>query len=55
MCIRDREQGVVVEGKLKSDFTIDAFTVFAKHDENYMPTSIKKQLQNNHYWKQNYK
>ena len=49
------EQGVVVEGKLKSDFTIHAFTVFAKHDENYMPASIQKQLQNNQYWKQNYK
>ena len=49
------EQGVVIEGKLKSDFTIDAFTVFAKHDENYMPASIQKQLQTNQYWKKNYK
>ena len=49
------EQGVVVEGKLKSDFIIHAFTVFAKHDENYMPASIQKQLQNNQYWKKNYK
>ena len=49
------EQGIVVEGKLKSDFTIHAFTVFAKHDENYMPASIQKQLQNNQYWKKNYK
>ena len=49
------EQGVVVEGKLKSDFTIHAFTVFAKHDENYMPASIQKQLQKNQYWKENYK
>ena len=49
------EQGVVVEGKLKSDFMIDAFTVFAKHDENYMPASIQKQLQTNQYWKKNYK
>ena len=49
------EQGVVVEGKLKSDFIIDAFTVFAKHDENYMPASIQKQLQTNQYWKKNYK
>ena len=49
------EQGVVIEGKLKSDFTIHAFTVFAKHDENYMPASIQKQLQNNQYWKKNYK
>ena len=49
------EQGVVIEGKLISDFTIHAFTVFAKHDENYMPASIQKQLQNNQYWKQKYK
>ena len=49
------EQGVVIEGKLISDFTIHAITVFAKHDENYMPASIQKQLQNNQYWKQNYK
>ena len=49
------EQGVVIEGKLISDFTIHAITVFAKHDENYMPASIQKQLQNNQYWKKNYK
>ena len=49
------EQGVVIEGRLISDFTIHAITVFAKHDENYMPASIQKQLQNNQYWKQNYK
>ena len=49
------EQGVVIEGKLISDFTIHAITVFAKHDENYMPASIQKQLQNNQYWKQNYR
>ena len=49
------EQGVVIEGKLISDFTIHAITVFAKHDENYMPASIQKQLQNNQYWKQKYK
>ena len=49
------EQGVVIEGKLISDFTIHAFTVFAKHDENYMPASIQKQLQNYQYWKKNYK
>ena len=49
------EQGVVIEGRLKSDFIIHAFTVFAKHDENYMPASIQKQLQKNQYWKKNYK
>ena len=49
------EQGVVIEGKLKLNLTIHAFTVFAKHDENYMPASIQKQLQKNQYWKENYK
>ena len=49
------EQGVVIEGKLKLNLTIHAFTVFAKHDENYMPASIQKQLQKNQYWKKNYK
>ena len=49
------EQGVVIEGRLKSDFTIHAFTVFANHDENYMPASIQKQLQKNQNWKKNYK
>ena len=49
------EQGGVIEGKLKLNLTIHAFTVFAKHDENYMPASIQKQLQKNQYWKENYK
>lgn len=49
------EQGVVIEGKIISDLTIHASTVFAKHDEKYMPASIQKQLQNTNYWKKNYK
>ena len=49
------DQGVVIEGILLKDNTIKASTVFAKHDENYMPDSIKKQLQNNEYWKKKYK
>jgi cytochrome c-type biogenesis protein CcmE len=48
-------QGTVIEGVIENIFTIHAFTVFAKHDENYMPASIQKQLQNNQYWKKNYK
>ena len=48
------EQGVVIEGRLKSDFTIHAFTVFAKHDENYIPAPIKKQLEEADYWKRDY-
>ena len=33
-------QGVVVEGKLNDDFSINAETVLAKHDENYMPPEL---------------
>ena len=48
------EQGVVVQGKLKKIDKIKADRVFAKHDENYMPTSIKKQLEKNKYWNNSY-
>ena len=48
------EQGVVVQGKLTKIDKIKADRVFAKHDENYMPTSIKKQLEKNKYWNKNY-
>ena len=33
---------------------IIASRVFAKHDENYMPSSIKKQLEKSDYWKKDY-
>ena len=48
------EQGVVVQGKLIKIDKITADRVFAKHDENYMPTSIKKQLEKNEYWNKSY-
>jgi len=48
-------QGAVIEGKLLKDNLVEAFTVFAKHDENYMPKSIKQQLEKNDYWKKNYR
>ena len=48
------EQVVVVQGKLIKIDKIKADRVFAKHDENYMPTSIKKQLEKNKYWNKNY-
>ena len=38
------KQGAVVEGVLINKNKINANKVFAKHDENYMPASIKKQL-----------
>jgi len=48
------KQGVVIEGNLIKNNLIRATTVFAKHDENYIPASIKKQLQDNEYWKKEY-
>ena len=48
------EQGAVIEGTLINDDKILATRVFAKHDENYMPSSIKKQLKNSNYWKTDY-
>jgi cytochrome c-type biogenesis protein CcmE len=49
------EQGVVVEGKIIKNKHLKAISVFAKHDENYIPASIKSQLKNNEYWKKDYK
>ena len=49
------EQGIVIQGELKKNYTIKASTVFAKHDENYMPSTIKQQLEKNEYWKKKYK
>ena len=49
------EQGAVIQGILINKNLIKADTVFAKHDENYMPEAIKKQLENNDYWKRKYK
>ena len=49
------EQGIVIEGILLKKNVIKASKVFAKHDENYMPNSIQKELQENQYWKKIYK
>ena len=49
------EQGIVIEGRLLKNNIIEASTVFAKHDENYMPASIKKKLKDKKYWKKKYK
>ena len=46
-------QGIVVEGFLKNKLI--ASKVYAKHDENYMPASIKKELEKNNQWKKDYK
>ena len=49
------EQGIVIEGFLDKDNNIIASKVFAKHDENYMPESIKKELEKNNQWKKSYR
>jgi cytochrome c-type biogenesis protein CcmE len=48
------EQGAVIEGKLLKYNVIKDTSVFAKHDENYIPASLKKQLKNSEYWKKEY-
>jgi len=48
------QKGAVIEGILIKKNGIIASKVFAKHDENYMPSSIKKQLEKADYWKKDY-
>ena len=48
------KQGAVIEGILIKRNKITASKVFAKHDENYMPASIKDQLKQKNYWKKKY-
>ena len=47
-------QGTVVEGLFNDKKNIIALKVYAKHDENYMPASIKKELEKNNQWKKEY-
>ena len=49
------EQGIVIEGFIDTNNNIIASKVYAKHDENYMPASIKKKLEKNNQWKKDYK
>ena len=49
------EQGIVIEGFMDKNKNIVASKVYAKHDENYMPASIKKELEKNNQWKKDYK
>ena len=46
--------GVVAEGKFKYDI-LQATRIFAKHDENYIPEEIKKQIKESGNWKKKYK
>ena len=48
-------QGTVIEGLIENQSTINALSVYAKHDENYMPASIKEELEKNNQWKKDYK
>jgi len=48
-------QGTVVEGFLDNKNNIVASKIYAKHDENYMPASIKQELEKNNQWKKDYK
>ena len=48
-------QGTVIEGSINDQNTVKASKVYAKHDENYMPASIKKELEKNNQWKKEYK
>ena len=48
-------QGAVIEGTFVDKKIFNATTVFAKHDENYMPASIKEDLKDTGYWNKKYK
>ena len=47
-------QGAVIEGKIIKKNEFLASRIFTKHDENYMPATIKKQLEQKNYWKKEY-
>ena len=48
-------QGAVIEGVFVDNDNFNATNVFAKHDENYMPASIKEDLKDTGYWNKKYK
>ena len=48
-------QGAVIEGAFVNKKIFNATNVFAKHDENYMPASIKEDLKDTGYWNKKYK
>ena len=48
-------QGAVIEGAFIDNENFNAINVFAKHDENYMPASIKEDLKDTGYWNKKYK
>jgi cytochrome c-type biogenesis protein CcmE len=45
-------QGVVAEGSLLPDGTLEASSVLAKHDENYMPKEVADKLKDSGRWQE---
>jgi cytochrome c-type biogenesis protein CcmE len=45
-------QGVVAEGKIEPNGSIDADTVLAKHDERYMPKEVVEALKKSGRWQE---
>ncbi|PMH41012.1 cytochrome c biogenesis protein CcmE [Vibrio sp. 10N.286.49.B3] len=41
-------QGIVAQGELIDERTIQAFEVLAKHDEEYMPSEVAKAMEKTH-------
>ena len=48
-------QGAVIEGFFEDNNIFKATEVFAKHDENYVPATIKEDLKDTGYWNKKYK
>ena len=48
-------QGAVIEGFFDNSNIFNATEVFAKHDENYVPATIKEDLKETGYWNKKYK
>jgi len=45
-------QGVVAEGSLLPDGRLEASSVLAKHDENYMPKEVADKLKESGHWQE---
>ena len=45
-------QGVIVQGHLRQDGTVEATEVLAKHDETYMPKEVAEALKEQGRWKE---
>lgn len=48
-------QGLVVEGTLRAPHFLEARSILAKHDENYMPAEVVDALKKTGHWKDQYK